>query len=501
MKRATARVGLALGGAALLVIAAALAREGQLPESFSEWDDKLVWEEVHELAQLSNMTNKDPPLIARWFDCHGYTGALVVRDLPEVASRYFVHVGHLPGEEHRRVHHIAIRGTVSLADLSIDLKIRQVFDEECGCLFHAGFKEVADKVADDVVQFLEDGAEVKVAGHSLGGAVAIIVAAKLRLRGYDIGKVMTFGAPMVTDTAGAALLRDFIPVMRVTHERDPIPLTPLGRFKVSVVGGQRVQETEVDLEANPSQAEAWLDSAAMDGVRAEPEGTTGPSSVLKEGEGERGGGGDIGEDSSGVSGEGEGNGRRAGEKGADDAERWRVGSSSAYSHFGSHVVLLRRRKCIECYREETTASPPKPARLRRRLTTAVGAWDDVWGPAPGLTSSVTANPSSADDECEHCPSRGTTYYDPKGEDGSIFDSPWLRLSHVNYTHRMNRYEDEVASRLEHQLVRDDPGDDRLSSPGSDDEVRNALQPPLAGVAGMTPSVNSVGMDGKAVTVR
>ena len=271
----------------------------------------------------------------------------------QVASRYFVHVGHLPGEEHRRVHHIAIRGTVSLADLSIDLKIRQVFDEECGCLFHAGFKEVADKVADDVVQFLEDGAEVKVAGHSLGGAVAIIVAAKLRLRGYDIGKVMTFGAPMVTDTAGAALLRDFIPVMRVTHERDPIPLTPLGRFKVSVVGGQRVQETEVDLEANPSQAEAWLDSAAMDGGRAEPEGTTGPSSVLKEGEGERGGGGEMGEDLSGMSGEGEGNGRRAGEKGADDAERWRVGSSSAYSHFGSHVrrdggvrvASTLRRKC------------------------------------------------------------------------------------------------------------------------------------------------------------
>lgn len=45
---------------------------------------QLVWEEVHELAQLSNMTNKDPPLIAKWFDCHGYTGTLVVRDLPKV---------------------------------------------------------------------------------------------------------------------------------------------------------------------------------------------------------------------------------------------------------------------------------------------------------------------------------------------------------------------------------------------------------------------------------
>lgn len=38
---------------------------------------------------------------------------------------------------------------------------------------------------------------------------------------------MTFGAPMVTDAAGAAILRDLLPVLRVTHERDPVPLTPL----------------------------------------------------------------------------------------------------------------------------------------------------------------------------------------------------------------------------------------------------------------------------------
>ena len=82
------------------------------------------------------------------------------------------------------------------------------------------------------------------------------------------------------------------------------------------------------------------------------------------------------------------------------------------------MVLLRRRKCIECYREETTASPPPRIRLRRRLTTAVGAWDDIWGPAPGSTSSATVSPSTVgSDECEHCPSRGTTYYDPKGEYG------------------------------------------------------------------------------------
>lgn len=65
----------------------------------------------------------------------------------------------------------------------------QVFDEECGCVFHAGFKEVADAVVQDLEAFLEPGVEIKVAGHSLGGAAAVIVAAKLKLRGYNVGKV------------------------------------------------------------------------------------------------------------------------------------------------------------------------------------------------------------------------------------------------------------------------------------------------------------------------
>lgn len=54
--------------------------------------EQLVWEEVHELAQLSNMTNKDPPLIAKWFDCHGYAGTLVVRDLPKVRCKRALHL-------------------------------------------------------------------------------------------------------------------------------------------------------------------------------------------------------------------------------------------------------------------------------------------------------------------------------------------------------------------------------------------------------------------------
>lgn len=66
---------------------------------------------------------------------------------------------------------------------------------------------------------------------------------------------------------------------------------------------------------------------------------------------------------------------------------------------------------------------------------------------------------------------------------------------------MNRYENEVASRLEHHLMRDDPGDDGLSSPVSDDEVTDALQPPLTDASGAAASLNSVGVDGEVVTAR
>ena len=73
---------------------------------------------------------------------------------------------------------------------------------------------------------------------------------------------------------------------------------------------------------------------------------------------------------------------------------------------------------------------------------------------------------------------------------------------MNYTHRMNHYEKEVASRLEHHLLRDGPGDAQSSFPisDSDDEVMDASQP-SASVTGVTASLDSLSMDDEGVTVR
>lgn len=68
---------------------------------------------------------------------------------------------------------------------------------------------------------------IAITGHSLGGAVAALAAASLRVQGYDVA-LYSFGAPRV----GGAALSSFISGQkggnyRVTHWNDPVPRVPL----------------------------------------------------------------------------------------------------------------------------------------------------------------------------------------------------------------------------------------------------------------------------------
>ena len=67
-------------------------------------------------------------------------------------------------------------------------------------------------------------------GHSLGGVAAIIVALKLRKRGYKVTRLTTFGSPRVCTNSSISGLIDWLPhdTLRVEDEKDGIPLLPLG---------------------------------------------------------------------------------------------------------------------------------------------------------------------------------------------------------------------------------------------------------------------------------
>ncbi len=152
---------------------------------------------------------------------------------------------------------------------------------------------------------------------------------------------------MVTDAAGAARLRDLLPVMRVTHERDPVPLTPVESgsrtsavaaklLSKSVGGGggggaggrqSRAQEEEEER----AEEEAW---EASDGRRANSPAGTG-AGLAKEEENRVGRAGEGGNSATASSGDG---GLEEGGKGGEDGGgRWRVESSPVYAHFGSQV--------------------------------------------------------------------------------------------------------------------------------------------------------------------
>lgn len=96
---------------------------------------------------------------------------------------------------------------------------------------HRGFSEAWTEVAEEVLaQVSRWNGELRrpvwVVGHSLGGAVAVLAACKLRQAGHAVTVIETFGAPRVGDAAFAAAF-DF-PAERWVNAQDPVPLVPLG---------------------------------------------------------------------------------------------------------------------------------------------------------------------------------------------------------------------------------------------------------------------------------
>lgn len=69
-----------------------------------------------------------------------------------------------------------------------------------------------------------DNRRLWLTGHSIGGTLALVAAAKLEFEGFDVFNVTTFGAPAVLDAAAAAAFR--CAVYRVVNNEDIVPELP-----------------------------------------------------------------------------------------------------------------------------------------------------------------------------------------------------------------------------------------------------------------------------------
>ena len=129
-------------------------------------------------------------------------------------------------DENTKTQYISIRGTSNSHNALQDIKFFKDKSFRLGIELHTGFHRTAEMIADDLLVRLDKTWTTYVTGHSLGGAVSVIVAWYLDHSGHTISECITFGQPKVTDSHGIRKMRGKIKLTRVVNETDVVPLVP-----------------------------------------------------------------------------------------------------------------------------------------------------------------------------------------------------------------------------------------------------------------------------------
>jgi len=117
----------------------------------------------------------------------------------------------------------AFRGTDNGASALTDLELIPCAAKGLG-LVHLGFWETVEGIYDAVAA--EKPAIIT--GHSLGGALALLLAARMTLDGVPPAAVFTFGAPRISIGGQARSVLASVPILMFRHGADIVPEVPLG---------------------------------------------------------------------------------------------------------------------------------------------------------------------------------------------------------------------------------------------------------------------------------
>ncbi|KAG0130382.1 Alpha/Beta hydrolase protein [Tuber indicum] len=128
---------------------------------------------------------------------------------------------------------ISIRGSSSLRNwlANVQAKLKEVPEICPGCEVHSGFHEAMQEALPAVVKSVEElrrenpGYTVVVVGHSLGGAIATLMAEEIRRGGVEVD-LYTFGAPRIGNEELSTFISKSGTNFRVTHTDDPVPRLP-----------------------------------------------------------------------------------------------------------------------------------------------------------------------------------------------------------------------------------------------------------------------------------
>lgn len=174
---------------------------------------------LHQYALIADSAYQDKTSIEKVLAAQGYT-LTDHGQLPGYAVSYF-----LATNDAEKQQIISVRGTSNVENAMVDVAFQLLPNKHTGIKLHQGFAQSADYIYDKVKTRLKRDYRINTTGHSLGGAAALILAMYLDAGGYDVGKVITFGQPKVTNMSGSRKY-SHLDVTRVVMPKDMVPLVP-----------------------------------------------------------------------------------------------------------------------------------------------------------------------------------------------------------------------------------------------------------------------------------
>jgi len=137
-----------------------------------------------------------------------------------------VEVAYFLGTNHKtKSQIIAVRGTANVENAFVDADFKLMLDEHTSNMLHSGFAASGSAVYKAIKPKLKRDYTIHTTGHSLGGAVAMVLAMYLEQDEFKVGKIITFGQPKVTNITGAKRY-NYMDITRVVTPKDVVPLVP-----------------------------------------------------------------------------------------------------------------------------------------------------------------------------------------------------------------------------------------------------------------------------------
>jgi predicted lipase len=182
--------------------------------------ESINFTEIQKQATFANAAYQSEGTVRALVESGNYTLTLY-HTIPDTQISFF-----LATNELTKTQIISVRGTSNVENAMVDISLKLMVDKNTGVRLHEGFSFAAKQVYAELEPLLNSDYKINVTGHSLGGAVALILAMYLDAYQFNIEQVITFGQPKVTNISGANKIQH-INVIRVVTPFDLVPLVPL----------------------------------------------------------------------------------------------------------------------------------------------------------------------------------------------------------------------------------------------------------------------------------